>query len=205
YKGDEPVLSMRTATGKPDDHTPMLQSKIHSIVFNPPWNVPDSIAKKELYPKQASDPGYFEREDIHVIKTAEGERLQQAAGPKSSLGQLKFDFDNRYGVYLHDTPSRGAFAKQGRLVSHGCVRLEKPQELAGFLLDGEGTWSGDLIQATIAEAETKRVALAKPVSVLIFYWTAFAGADGAVNFRGDPYDWDHELLQRISGKSNGHA
>jgi len=205
YKDDKPALSMKTATGKPDDHTPMLQSKITSIVFNPPWNVPDSIAKKELYPKERRDPGYFEREDIHVIKTADGERLQQAAGLKSSLGQIKFDFDNRYGVYLHDTPSRGAFAKQGRLVSHGCVRLEKPQELAQMLLDGDGAWNADLIKTTIDAADTKRVPLGKPISVLIFYWTAFAGADGAMNFGADPYNWDHELLHRMAGENYSNA
>ena len=205
YKDDKPALSMRTAAGRPGDHTPMLQSKIHSIVFNPPWNVPDSIARKELYPKQARDPGYFEREDIHVIKTADGERLQQAAGPKSSLGQIKFDFDNRYGVYLHDTPSHGVFDKQGRLVSHGCVRLEKPQDLAQLLLDGDAEWNADAIKATIDAADTKRVPLSKQPLLLIFYWTAYAGADGAMNFGADPYNWDHELLQRISGEKNGNA
>jgi murein L,D-transpeptidase YcbB/YkuD len=209
YKADAPALSMRTAAGRPGDHTPMLQSKVQSIVFNPPWNVPDSIAKKELYPKERAHPGYFDEEDIHVIKTADGERLQQAAGPKSALGLVKFDFDNRYGVYMHDTPSRGAFAKQGRLVSHGCVRLEKPQELAQQLLDGDGGWNADLIQSTIAANDTKRVPVSKPVAVMFLYWTAFAGADGAMNFGTDPYGWDHELLQKIAEPNpsinNGNA
>ncbi len=199
YKADRPVLSMRTASGKPDDHTPMLESQIKSIVFNPPWNVPESIAKKELYPKERADPGYFAREDIHIIKTADGQRLQQAAGPKSSLGLVKFDFDNRYGVYLHDTPSRGAFARRGRMVSHGCVRLEKPQDLAAMLLEGDGGWDKASISSTIAAGDTKRVPLAKPVEVLLFYWTAFAGPDGAMNFTNDPYNWDHELLQKTAG------
>jgi murein L,D-transpeptidase YcbB/YkuD len=209
YKGDAPVLSMRTAAGRPGDHTPMLQSKVQSIVFNPPWNVPDSIARKELYPKERAHPGYFEEEDIHVIKTADGKRLQQAAGPKSALGLVKFDFDNRYGVYMHDTPARGAFAKQGRLVSHGCVRLEKPQELALLLLEGDGAWNADLIQSTIAANDTKRVPVSKPVAVLFFYWTAFTGADGAMNFGTDAYGWDHEVLQKLSGTNlpinNGNA
>jgi murein L,D-transpeptidase YcbB/YkuD len=199
FRADQPVLSMRTASGKPGDHTPMLESRITSIVFNPPWNVPESIAMKELYPKERAHPGYFAREDIHVIKTATGVRLQQAAGPKSSLGQVKFDFDNRYGVYLHDTPSRGAFARRGRMVSHGCVRLEKPRDLAAQLLgaDGTGTWTPETIQAAIDTTETKRIPVTKPAAVLILYWTAFVGPDGAVNFRADPYDWDHALLQRL--------
>jgi murein L,D-transpeptidase YcbB/YkuD len=200
YKNDAPVLSMRTASGRPDDHTPMLQSKIQSIVFNPPWNIPDSIAQKEEYPKQRKDPGYFAREDIHVIKTAGGERLQQAAGPKSSLGLVKFDFDNRYGVYLHDTPAHGVFDRGGRMVSHGCVRLEKPQELAAALLEGDGAWNANLISATIGTSDTKRVPLAKPTTVLILYWTAFVGPDGAMNFRNDSYNWDHELLQKLGGE-----
>jgi murein L,D-transpeptidase YcbB/YkuD len=199
YKADQPVLSMRTASGKPDDHTPMLGSQIKSIVFNPPWNVPESIARKELYPKERAHPGYFAREDIHIIKTADGQRLQQAAGPKSSLGLVKFDFDNRYGVYLHDTPSRGAFARRGRMVSHGCVRLEKPQDLAAMLLEGDEDWNRAKITATIAAGDTKRAPLAEPVQVLLFYWTAFSGPDGAMNFISDPYNWDHALLQRIAG------
>jgi murein L,D-transpeptidase YcbB/YkuD len=205
YKADVPVLSMRTVSGRATDHTPMLQSTVQSVVFNPPWNVPDSIAKKELYPKEREHPGYFEAEDIHIIKTADGERLQQAAGPKSALGLVKFDFDNRYGVYMHDTPSRGVFARQGRMVSHGCVRLEKPQELAQAILDGDGGWNAELIQSALATNDTRRAPVTKPVAVLFFYWTAFVGPDGAMNFSSDPYSWDHELLQKLAAKDEGHA
>jgi murein L,D-transpeptidase YcbB/YkuD len=147
------------------------------------------------------------REQIRVIKTADGgERLQQKAGPKSSLGRIKFDFDNRYGVYLHDTPSRGAFDDgRRRNVSHGCVRLENPNGLALALLQGQGVWSQEKIAQTIAGGATQRVELGRQTAVFLLYWTAVAGADGRMYFYRDPYDWDHELLQKLSPSGQGDA
>jgi murein L,D-transpeptidase YcbB/YkuD len=206
FKADQPVLSMKAAPGRPDDRTPMLESQIRAIVFNPPWNVPASIARKEIYPKEHAHPGYMRREEIRVIQTpGGGQRLQQAAGDKSALGRVKFDFENPYGVYLHDTPSRAAFDRSNRLVSHGCVRLEKARDLAAALLQGQGAWDAKTIDDAIAAGATQRTAMAKPVAVLIFYWTAFVGPDGAVTFTADPYDWDHALLQKISDRNQGHA
>jgi murein L,D-transpeptidase YcbB/YkuD len=205
FRGDTPVLSMRAVAGRVADHTPMLQSSIHNIVFNPPWNVPPSIAAKELWPKERAHPGYFAKEDIAVLNTGSGVRLQQRAGPKSALGQIKFDFDNPYGVYLHDTPTHSTFAQNSRLVSHGCVRLQDPKALALMLLSDNGGWTADSIAALIANGETRWTALAKPTAVLIFYWTAFAGPDGTMNFRPDFYGWDAELLQRIAAGRGAKA
>lgn len=206
FRGDAPVLSMRAVAGRLTDHTPMLQSTIHNIVFNPPWNVPASIAAKELWPKEAADPGYLAREDYVIIHTADGgERLQQRAGPKSALGQIKFDFDNPYGVYLHDTPTHSTFGKESRLVSHGCVRLDQPKALALMLLQDNPAWTAEAIEDKIADGETKWVTLSRPTAVLIFYWTAFAGPDGVMNFRNDVYGWDKELLQRIAAGGGGKA
>jgi len=198
FHDDTPTLSMKAATGRPDDQTPMLASQVQSIVFNPPWNVPSSIATKELWPKEKAHPGYLKRNDFIVIKTADGgERLQQKAGSKAALGQVKFDFPNRYGVYLHDTPSRGAFGRFARQVSHGCVRLEKPVILAQALLDGDEKWTPDQIQTTLDSGDTVRATLHQPIAVFLLYWTAFVGPDGMTNFRADPYDWDAALMQRI--------
>lgn len=206
FRGDTPVLSMRAIAGRVTDHTPMLQSTIHSIVFNPPWNVPQAIADRELWPKEQAHPGYLAREDYAIIHTADGGiRLQQRAGPKSALGQIKFDFDNRYGVYLHDTPSHSLFGNQSRLVSHGCVRLDQPKALALMLLQPNPAWTADTIQSVITDGDTKRVQLSRPTAVLIFYWTAFAGTDGAMNFRSDVYGWDSKLLLRIAAGRTGKA
>ncbi|RZM08795.1 MAG: murein L,D-transpeptidase [Sphingomonas sp.] len=154
FDGDRPIQSMRAVTGRPGDETPMLSSTIHSIVINPPWNVPTSIATRELWPKEKRNPGYLKRAGFKVI---DGTRLQQQAGDQSALGRFKFDFVNPYSVYLHDTPSRAKFASFDRLASHGCVRLEKPAELAETLLSGDPyDWDGKL--AAKIEARTARQA-----------------------------------------------
>ncbi len=168
-----------------------------SIVLNPPWNVPSSIASKELWPKERKSPGYLRRNDFIVIPTGDGgSRLQQKAGPKAALGQVKFDFNNPYGVYLHDTPSRSKFDSFSRLASHGCVRLQKPIELAKALLAGDMTWTPEKIDATLASGQ---------IAVFLLYWTAYVTPDGQVNFRDDPYGWDRELVQRIAALRSGPA
>ena len=202
FNGDTPVASMRAVTGRPGDETPMLQSAIHSIVINPPWNVPKSIATRELWPKEHAHPGYLKRNGFKVIKLADGgSRLQQAAGPQSALGRLKFDFDNPFAVYLHDTPTQATFARYDRLASHGCVRLEKPVELAHLLLQADPAWTADAVEKAIADGHTQRVRLPQPVAVYLFYWTAFAGNDGQMNFRADPYGWDGLLASKIEGRA----
>jgi murein L,D-transpeptidase YcbB/YkuD len=206
FHDDAPNLTMRAVTGRPGDETPMLQSTIHSIVLNPPWNVPSSIASKELWPKERANPGYLARNDFIVISTGEGtSRLQQKAGPKAALGLVKFDFDNPYGVYLHDTPSRSKFASFSRLASHGCVRLEKPIPLAKQLLASSPDWQPDVVDATIAAGKTVRAQLAQPIAVFLLYWTAYMTPDGQMNFRDDPYGWDSVLVQRIAAVAPGSA
>ncbi|USQ98553.1 L,D-transpeptidase family protein [Caulobacter sp. RL271] len=199
FHQDTPTLTMRAVTGRPGDETPMLSSMIHSIVLNPPWNVPSSIATKELWPKEKASPGYLSRNDFIVIPTGDGgSRLQQKAGPKAALGQVKFDFNNPYGVYLHDTPSRSKFDSFSRLASHGCVRLQKPIELAKALMEGDPTWTPEKIDETLASGDTVRAKLPQQIAVFLLYWTAYVTPDGQVNFRQDPYGWDRELVQRIA-------
>ena len=198
FDGDQPVMSMRAVTGRPGDETPMLSSTIHSVVINPPWNVPTSIATKELWPKEKASPGYFKRNGFRVI---DGTRLQQRAGDQSALGRYKFDFDNAFSVYLHDTPSRAKFASFSRLASHGCVRLEKPADLAELLLKGDPAWTPETIAATVDKGDTVRARLVKPVSVYLLYWTAFASGNGQMNFRDDPYGWDATLAAKIEARS----
>jgi len=201
FEGDQPVASMRAVTGRPGDETPMLESRIHSLVVNPPWNVPTSIANRELWPAEKKSPGYLAARGFRIIETPEGgKRLQQASGPQSALGRIKFDFANPFSVYLHDTPSRAKFASYSRLASHGCVRLEKPVELAELVLKGDPKWAGG-VQAAIDAGETVRVPLPEQVSVYLLYWTAFASANGQVNFRDDPYGWDRVLAAKIEAAS----
>ena len=199
FEGDQPVTSMRAVTGSPDNQTPMLSSSIHSIVVNPPWNVPMSIARRELFPKGRAT---LIRQGYKIVKTPEGgERIVQPAGPNSALGRLKFDFNNPFAVYLHDTPSRGKFSSYDRLASHGCIRLEKPVALAEQMVAASPDLNGQ-IQNLIDEGKTQRVSLPQDVAVYLLYWTAFANGDGVVSFRNDPYGWDKLLAQKIEASSS---
>lgn len=194
----QPQLQMRTASGKPGDETPMLASKIEHIVLNPPWNVPEGIAQEELLPK---GPEYLASEGF---TTTEDGRLVQAPGPDSALGLVKFDFDNPFAVYLHDTPAKGAFARATRAVSHGCVRLERALDLAQLLLVGRAGWSPERIQEVIASRETTTVKLDQPVPVRLLYLTAVPEA-GGITFVPDIYGWDRQVLELLDRSSRGAA
>jgi murein L,D-transpeptidase YcbB/YkuD len=115
---------------------------------------------------------------------------------------MKFDFPNDYAVYLHDTPSRRAFNGTSRAVSHGCVRLQRPRELADLLFKTDDTWTTDKIDDVLAEGKTTRAPLEKPVPIFIMYWTAFLDVKGRVNFRDDVYGWDQALMGLIAASRN---
>jgi murein L,D-transpeptidase YcbB/YkuD len=186
----QPRLTMRTASGKPGDETPMLTSKIDAIVLDPPWNVPETIAANELMPK---GPDYLAE---HGFVTNEAGRLVQQPGPGSALGLVKFEFANPYAVYLHDTPSKAAFGQSGRAVSHGCVRLERALDLANLILAGEPGWSPERVAEVIASEQTTTVKLRQPVPVRLLYLTAVPSA-GGIAVLPDVYGWDADLLRRL--------
>ena len=190
FRDNQPALTMRTVVGKPKTKTPMFVSQLEAVVFNPPWNVPAEIARAEILPKAARQPGYWESEGF--THTANG--VQQKPGPKNALGQLKFDLPSPFGVYLHDTPSRSAFARSNRALSHGCMRLEKPKDLAQLAL----AWSPDAVDAAIKTGETKRQALPAPIPLFVVHRTVFVDAAGVVNFRLDPYGWDDVLTRALA-------
>ncbi|MEO8811472.1 MAG: L,D-transpeptidase family protein [Caulobacteraceae bacterium] len=195
YSEGAPVMPMRAIVGDARHHTPILGSRISSIVFNPPWVVPASIAKAESYPRERANPGYFRRNGFAVVNG----QLIQKAGPKAALGYVKFDFPNRYAVYLHDTPGRSLFTRDARGLSHGCVRVQKPRELAAALLAPQNLTLED-VNAAIATGDTKRVQLTVKAPVFILYRTAVARADGTLDFRPDVYGWDATLGRALSAR-----
>lgn len=196
YAANRPVLSFLAAAGRPDDQTPILRSTVTDIVLNPPWNIPDTIADKEIIPKERKHPGYFASEGIAYRKPGGGTKIFQKPGPKNALGQVKFDFDNPYSVYLHDTPARTAFDHASRSVSHGCVRLEKPRDLALRLLGPNGDEPPERVDAQLASAETVKVQLKTPMPVFLLYWTAYHDG-GQLAFRDDVYGWDAAVLRLL--------
>ncbi|MGQ3018399.1 L,D-transpeptidase family protein [Phenylobacterium sp.] len=181
------ILDMRIIVGAPSNKTPMFASQIETVVFNPPWNVPTSIAQGEILPRAARDPGYLARNNF-IYRDG---RLQQRPGPTNSLGQVKFDMPSPFGVYLHDTPGRAAFTRPVRTLSHGCMRLEKPRELAALLLASQD-WTRETVDAAILQGETRRVDLEQPVPVFVVYNTALVDEDG-LHLLPDPYGWDAQL------------
>ena len=197
YLDGQPAMHMLVAAGKPGDETPIVASKIHTVVLNPTWNVPAEIAANELLPKGE---GYLAAH--HFV--SEGDKLVQQPGPGNSLGQVKFLFDNPYSVYLHDTPAKAAFALAQRSVSHGCVRLERAIDLAKLLLGRDGTWTPERLDETLAGDETISVPLKRSVPVAIYYWTAFVEGD-QVSFRDDIYGWDEATLSKLDAAFATHA
>jgi murein L,D-transpeptidase YcbB/YkuD len=192
FVDNAPALTMRVVVADPGHHTPQFYSAVAAVVFNPPWNVPDSIARNEILPRAAADPGYLARNNFSYF----GGRLVQAPGPESALGLFKFDFPSPYGVYLHDTPGKTAFARTDRFLSHGCVRLEKPRELAELLMARQGVGRAQ-IDGYIAGRSTLRVDLQRPVPLFMTYRTAEGGADGTAVFWPDAYGWDARLAEAL--------
>jgi murein L,D-transpeptidase YcbB/YkuD len=185
-----PVFDTRVVIGATNHKTPMFVDTLTNIVFNPAWNVPPSIAAKEILPKLRREPDYLERN--HMVWV--GRDIQQVPGPWNALGQIAFMFPNRFNVYMHDTPAKELFALPDRAHSHGCIRLQRPHELAERLLAPEG-WTRARIDSTIATGQRTVVELQTRIPVRITYATAFADGDGTLQFRPDVYGRD-ALLRR---------
>ena len=190
-----PSFGMRAIVGRSDMPTPMFIGVIRAVVLNPPWNVPMKIAVKEVWPKIRRDPGYAAREGFVALP---GGGLRQLPGPKCALGVVKFDVTNPFGVYLHDTPARSLFALDRRALSHGCMRLERPVDLAKRLLAGDPLWPEVNIDMALLGGKTVRAPLRTPAPVFVAYWTAFVDGRDQIRFRPDVYHWDAKLLERLS-------
>jgi L,D-transpeptidase YcbB len=189
-----PVMSMRVIVGKEFQKTPVFSSQIERIVFSPYWNVPDSIAAKEIEPAVRRNPGYLASEHMERVP---GGGYRQKPGPWNALGGVKFDLPNRYLVYLHDTPAKELFDRPARAFSHGCMRIEKPLDLAAYLLRDQPEWTADRIRAAAAAGRELWVKVRSPLPVHVLYWTAWAGASGTVHFRDDVYHRDGVLLEAM--------
>jgi murein L,D-transpeptidase YcbB/YkuD len=194
YRDNEPALASRVVVGDVEHPTPVLSARVQSALFNPPWNVPASITKKELAPKIKHDPGYLARNHYVYV----GSRIQQTPGPWNALGGVKFELPNPLDVYLHDTPAKPLFNKPMRAASHGCVRVQQARPLASTLL-GEN-WPAEAVDHAIAEGETKRVFLKSPVPVYLLYLTAFTDDDGTAEFREDVYGRNDALAQALADR-----
>jgi len=187
-----PVLAMRVIAGKPTTRTPMFTGSMTQVVLNPYWNVPANIARNEILPRLKREPGYLASEGMEILP---GGQIRQKPGPKNALGRIKFLFPNRFNVYLHDTPSRALFSRTVRSFSHGCIRIEKPQELAEYLLRDDPAWTAERIAAALATGRERWIPIPRPLPVHLAYWTAWVDAGGQVQFRDDLYGRDKPLYE----------
>ncbi|MFC2075774.1 murein L,D-transpeptidase [candidate division KSB1 bacterium] len=214
------VMTMRAVVGTDYRRTPVFSSEINYLVFNPYWNVPEKLAVEDLLPAIVNDPGYLAKRGIRVLRgwaeeqldpsgidwpgvTAENIsfRLRQNPGPLNPLGKVKFVFPNKFGIYLHDTPSHIQFQKTERTFSSGCIRIEDPLRLAEYLLRDDGSWNMKGIKAAIAGGEATTAVLSNPIRIYIQYWTAWTDEDGTIQFRTDIYDRDPPLLHALKQRS----
>jgi murein L,D-transpeptidase YcbB/YkuD len=195
YDAGQEALTMRVVVGSEMDEraTPSFADSMSFIVFRPYWNVPDHIAEKEIYPKAASDPGYFERRRYEHAMDGNRRYVRQKPGDDNSLGLVKFMFPNDFMIYLHDTPEKALFQQDVRAASHGCIRLEKPDELARFVL---GWDEARVRQAMESGADDQRVNLDQKIPVYIAYFTAYQD-EGRLYFGNDVYARDDSIVEAV--------
>jgi murein L,D-transpeptidase YcbB/YkuD len=209
YLDGNQVLASRVIVGRPDRKTPMMSSALNNVVVNPPWNVPPTLARKDILPKVQNDPGYLESHGYTMMRgwnsneainpynvdwstiTASNLpfRFQQAPGARNSLGRYKFNMPSSDAIYLHDTPNHNLFQKDTRALSSGCVRVNKASELANMLLQDAG-WNDSRISDALKEGNTRYVNIRQNIPVNLYYLTAFVGADGRAQYRTDIYNYD---------------
>jgi murein L,D-transpeptidase YcbB/YkuD len=193
YRGEtRPALQLHAVVGAATlrRETPVLHATMQYLVFRPYWDVPPSIARKEILPESAQDPAYFSRHNFEFHKG----RIRQRPGDDNALGLLKFVFSNPFHVYMHDTPTKRLFAKSRRDFSHGCIRLSDAAALAEFVLRGQGTWDREAIDTAMKSGRNnRRVYLERPVGVYLLYSTVVVDEDGTTHFFEDIYGHDARL------------
>ena len=180
FRDNEPVWTSNVVVGKPYRETPIFKSEITYVVFNPTWTIPPGILAKDKLPTIKRDPGYLKRTNIRVIDSRGREvpasavdwerysagnlpyQLRQDPGPDNALGLVKIMFPNPYLVYLHDSPAKALYDEDERAFSSGCIRVQKPFELAELVLNDPERWNQTTMQAVIETGKTETVNLQRP-------------------------------------------
>lgn len=218
-RDDEIVWRSRVQVGRTYRRTPIFRSAISYLVWNPSWTVPSGIIWSDILPGARRDPRSLTRRGLTVLdregRVVDPETvdwssfrsghipytLRQEPGPDNAMGRVKFMFPNSYDVYLHDTPSKSLFEASDRAFSSGCVRVERPLELALLLLN-DPEWDLEAIARTLESGRLRNVTLREKMPVLLVYWTAWAGAQGEINFRRDVYGQDAQWAAGLDASFN---
>ena len=215
------VTSTRAIVGRKKRPTPALSQKITYMELNPYWNIPHKIAIDDILPNIKEDPNYLKAKNIRVFENWEDDaneinsesidwdtvtkenfayKLRQDPANSNALGHVKFIFPNEFSIYLHDTPTRELFNKTKRTFSSGCIRIEKPIELAAYLLTDNSNWTYEKLTIAVNSKKTRTIFLPDPMNIHILYWTAWVDKDGTVNFRDDIYGRDRQLNIALNKK-----
>jgi murein L,D-transpeptidase YcbB/YkuD len=198
--GKETALH-RVIVGKASTPTPQFSAQVTGVIFNPPWNVPQSIVAESVGSLVRNNPATARARGYTWSSSGGALRVTQQPGPQNALGQMKLDMPNPFTVYLHDTPSKTLFDREQRTLSHGCIRTDKPFDLATLLL--EGVWTRQAIDEAVAGRQTVRIALERPLPVYVVYMPAFVEADGTVAYFGDPYALDAAVNRLLDDRAGG--
>lgn len=196
YQDGQQALTMKVVVGAEynDRSTPAFSDSMATVVFRPYWNVPQKIAREEIYPKAAADPGYMARNRYEVVTEHGTSRVRQKPGGNNALGLVKFLFPNDFAIYLHDTPESSLFQRDVRAASHGCIRLEHPAQLAQWVLG----WDAERVRHAMHDGpDDQEVKVQPKIPVYIVYFTAYE-RDGELWFGNDLYDRDRALVERMT-------
>jgi len=214
YQAGKLTWKSNVVVGKNYTKTPVFKGKMSYIMINPTWTVPRSIARG-MIAKIKKNPNYLIEKNFMVVDSkrnlVDEQKIDwtsmshhnfpywfvQRPSAENALGQIKFMLPNKHAIYLHDTPAKSLFGREQRAFSHGCVRVDQPFKLAEHILNDEKIWSAQALQTTVDTAQTTRVNLAKPLDVLLMYWTASQNSDG-FHFYPDIYQRDKTLLKALN-------
>jgi L,D-transpeptidase YcbB len=201
------IVSMhRIVIGKPAKSTPQFSTVVEGVIINPWWELPKSIVAEGIgsllvkNPARAKAQGY-----VRVRTPGGGTRVRQAPGPRNALGQMKLVMPNPYTVYLHDTPSKALFDQTARAFSHGCMRVDRPFDLATALLADTPGWNRARIDAALASGKTVKADLGARVPIFVVYFTVRAGADGSITKYPDVYGRDAVVVAALTDRETGDA
>ncbi len=210
------AFTAKVIVGKEYNESPTFTAPMSYIVFSPYWNIPESITNEEIIPSVQKNPNYLSQKNMEVVNGSgevvkaskinlskeEGYRVRQKPGGDNSLGLVKFMFPNEYNIYIHDTPSRSLFEKETRALSHGCIRIQNPEQFAKILLHDK-SWTDEKIKEAMNQENEEVVELDRKIPVVILYMTFWADKDGKANFRSDVYDRDQGLLKALRSDKSG--
>lgn len=214
-ESDSILFSMRAILGRPDRMTPVFSSRISYLIYNPTWTVPPTILEEDMLPAIKRNSNYLKANRLRLIDPSGAEVqpdslpwnrytinnfpfiIRQDPGRFNALGLLKFEFPNHHRVYLHDTNNRALFNQHYRALSSGCIRVEKPFDIATYLLR-ETVWTENKLTKAIATGHTGTISFSPSIPIHIVYFTAFVDKNNMLQLRDDIYGWDSVLRDNLS-------